>query len=215
MNFFSFIYKAIFRPIGCLIFLIVFLILGVIASTCEGISQHFTNKHKGVYREYIANGDYEEAYRYAIEENLDITDILGKQTYELLMRGKVNKAHTLCAHEDQMYVYFHALTSNIVAIYDATNLKTIFMAFSMVPYPSPNNYGLSNDFKKQWGLEDRYYSSNDIVKENNRAIESLCTYIKAKGNKDDVTILFEYLQPVPSSKDPDYTDVNRIKDKFK
>ena len=215
MNFFSFIYKAIFRPIGCLIFLIVFLILGLIASTCEGFSQRHTDKHMGVYREYIENGEYEEAHRYAVAEHLEIAEVISKQTYEFLMTGKVNKAQALCAREDQMYVYFHTLTSNIIAIYDVTNFKTIFMAFSLIPYPSPNSYSLSDDFKKQWGLGDHYYSCDDIAKENNRAIESLCTYIKAKEDNTDIAPLLEFLQPEPNGDTPDYTDVNRIKDKFK
>ncbi len=215
MNFFSFLYQAIFRPIGCLVTIIVICVLGLLVQTCEGIMGVFTDNYVEQYREYIKEGNYEKACEYASEHNLNLSELLAKQTYDFLMAGNIQQAQYLCARENEMYVFFHTLTSNIQVLYDTHGIDPICMAFSMVPYPSPNDYSLPDDFKKQWGLDDRsYYHSNQIFSENNRAIETLCNYLKAKGKAEDISKVLDYLQPSHGDKGPDYGDVKRIKSKF-
>ncbi len=216
MNFFSFLYKAIFQPLGCMITIIVLCILGLLVETCEGITGYFTDNYYEEYRELIKEGDYDEAHEYAQKHKLDLTDLLEKQTYDFLIAGDMKDAQYLCARENQMYVFFHTLTSNIQAIYDAHGIEPILLAFSMIPYPSSNDYSLSDEFRKQWGLNNRsYYPTEQIISENNRAIETLCNFLKPKGQTEEIMKVLEYLQPKPGDKGPDYTDVKRIKNKFK
>lgn len=166
-------------------------------------------------REYVVEKKYDKAHEYAVSKHLDVAKVLGEQVYDLMLAGNITEAHTICAHEDQMYVYFHALTSNIQTIYDAQGIEEVCLAFSMVPYPSPLDYGLSDDFKRQWGLDThKYHSHDDIVGENNRAIESLGNYLKGKNQLKGFSALLEYLQPLSDGQGSNTKDVERIKSNF-
>lgn len=215
MGFFEFLYKALFRPVGCLITFCVLMILGGIVEMCDGVSGFFTDSQEDTYREYVVEKKYDKAHEYAVSKHLDVAKVLGEQVYDLMLAGNITEAHTICAHEDQMYVYFHALTSNIQTIYDAQGIEAVCLAFSMVPYPSPLDYGLSDDFKRQWGLDThKYHSHDDIVGENNRAIESLGNYLKGKNQLKGFSALLEYLQPLSDGQGSNTKDVERIKSKF-
>lgn len=215
MGCFDFLYKALFRPLGCLFAFILLMILGGIVEMCEGVTNFFTGGKEDTYREYIVDKEYDKAHEYAVSKHLDVSKVLGEQVYDLMLEGNITEAHTICAHEDQMYVYFHTLTSNVQTIYDAQGIDAINHAFSMVPYPSPLDYGLSDDFKRQWGLDPhKYHSHDDIVGENNRAIESLGNYLKAKNRLTEFSLLLDYLQPTANSTEPDMSEVERIKRKF-
>lgn len=215
MGFFEFLYKALFRPVGCLITFCVLMILGGIVEMCDGVFGFFTDSQEDTYREYVVEKKYDKAHEYAVSKHLDVAKVLGEQVYDLMLAGNITEAHTICAHEDQMYVYFHALTSNIQTIYDAQGIEAVCLAFSMVPYPSPLDYGLSDDFKRQWGLDThKYHSHDDIVGENNRAIESLGNYLKGKNQLEGFSALFEYLQPLSDGQGSNTKDVERIKSKF-
>ena len=52
------------------------------------------------------------------------------------------------------------------------------------------------------------------VSENNRAIETLGNYMKAKGNTNGLNQILEYLQPSYEKGQPVYDDIIRIKMKF-
>lgn len=215
MGCFDFLYKALFRPLGCLFTFILLMILGGIVEMCDGITGFFTSGQEDTYREYILDKDYDKAHEYAVSKHLDVSKVLGEQVYDLMLSGNVVEAHTICAHEDQMYVYFHTLTSNVQTIYDVQGIDAICLAFSMIPYPSPSDYSLSDDFKRQWGLDPhKYHSHDDIVSENNRAIESLGNYLKAKNRLAGFKALLEYLQPTANTNGPDTSEVERIKRKF-
>lgn len=216
MGFFDFLYKGLFRPVGCLIIFVILLIIGGVGEMCMGVVNIFTGSQEETYREYILDKKYDKAHEYAVSKHLDVSKVLGEQVYDLMLEGKVEEAHTICAHEDQMYVYFHALTANIQPIYDAQGLDAVSLAFSMIPYPSPLDYGLSDDFKRQWGIAPhKYTSQDDIASENNRAIESLGNYLKAKNKLDGYNALLDYLQPIHNGKDTDSREVERIRKKFK
>lgn len=216
MGIFDFLYKGLFRPVGCLCVFVVLLIIGGIGEMCMGVVNVFTDSQEDTYREYIVKKKYDKAHEYAVSHNLDVAKVLGEQVYDLMLAGSMTEAHTICAHEDQMYVYFHALTSNVQTIYDAQGLDAVTLGFSMIPYPSPLDYGLSDDFKRQWGLDThKYHSHADIVGENNRAIESLGNYLKAKNRLDGFSALCEYLQPLSDNNSLDTKDVERIKNKFR
>lgn len=217
MNLFSFLYKtlmSVVRPIGCLIALIVIIVFGSISALFQKCSNSITDGQMETYREYIEKGEYAEARKYAINNKLDISEVITQQAYELMIQGEISNAKNLCAHENQMNAYFEALVTNIQEIYEAQGLNAVSMAFAMIPYPSPNEYSLSDDFKAQWGLQG-YQSTSTIINKNNRAIESLCTYIVAQNKNEDLSIILQYLQPLPDTKKPNYDEVNRIKKKFK
>lgn len=215
MGCFEFLYKSLFRPLGCLIAFVLLMILGGIVEMCEGVSGLFTSSKEDTYREYIVGKEYDKAHEYAVSNNLEVGKVLGEQVYDLMLKGSITEAHSICAHEDQMYVFFHALTSNIQTIYDAQGIDAVSLAFSMIPYPSPLDYGLSDDFKRQWGLDThKFHSHNDIVGENNRAIESLGNYLKGKNQLEGFSALFEYLQPLSDGQGLNTKDVERIKSKF-
>lgn len=215
MGFFEFLYKALFRPVGCLVTILLIIVLGGITNMCESVTGFFTAGHESTYREYIADKDYDKAHEYALKKHLDVAKVLGAQVYELMLEGKMAEAHTICAHEDQMYVYFHTLTSNVQTIYDAQGIEPVCLAFSMIPYPSPSSYSLPDDFKHQWGMKlGTHFSRIDIVSENNRAIESLGNYLKAKGELEGFSTLLDYLQPTGEGKEGT-DELARIKKKFK
>lgn len=215
MGFFDFLYKALFKPAGCLITFCILMILGGIVEMCDGVTGFFTESQEDTYRVYILNKDYDKAREYAVSKHLDVAKVLGEQVYNLMLEGNITEAHTVCAHEDQMYVYFHTLTSNILTIYDAQGIDTVCLAFSMIPYPSPSEYSLSDDFKRQWGLNPhKYHSHDEIMSENNRATESLGNYLKDKNKLTDFAVLTEYLQPAADSNGSNASEVERIKTKF-
>lgn len=215
MGCFEFLYKSLFRPLGCLIAFVLLMILGGIVEMCEGVSGLFTSSKEDTYREYIVGKEYDKAHEYAVNNNLEVGKVLGAQVYELMLEGKMAEAHTICAHEDQMYVYFHTLTSNVQTIYDAQGIEPVCLAFSMIPYPSPSSYSLPDDFKHQWGMKlGTHFSRIDIVSENNRAIESLGNYLKAKGELEGFSTLLDYLQPTGEGKEGT-DELARIKKKFK
>lgn len=215
MGFFDFLYKGLVRPMGCLLFFILMLVLGILMELGEGVVGMFTGNKMETYREYITDKEYDKAKEYAISNELDVKEVLSEQTYEYMKQGDFAAAQNLCAHQDQMYVYFHTLTSNIQALYDNNGTAKLALAFSMIPYPSPTSEYISDDFKKQWGYgKSDYVSKDEIVNENNRAIESLGNYVKAKGSTNGMSQLLEYLQPTTESGKINNDEVNRIKKKF-
>lgn len=215
MGFFDFLFKAFVKPLGCLVILIVLCVLSIIINVTEGIGSYFTGNKMETYREYIADKEYEKAHEYALNNNLDVKEVLTEQAYELMKEGDYVGAQSLCARQDQMYLYFHTLASNIQSLYEANGIESLAIAFSLIPYPSPASEYLSDDFKKQWGFEQyRYHSKGDIVLENNRSIEALGNYLKAKGTTDGFEKILEYLQPTYEDGTQNNDEVNRIKKKF-
>lgn len=189
MGFFDFLYKGLVRPMGCMIMGAVFLVLGLIIKCTESVSDLFAGTPR--------------------------SEELAEEVFDMLREGKAVKAKELCSKEDHMYVYFHVLTSNLQTVYDSRGIKNVRLALSLIPFPSPMEYRLSDEFQKHWQMDDSYPSQPDIADECNRGIEALCTYLQVKGRQKDIPMVLDFLQPQASYDGaPDYDDVERIKQKF-
>ncbi len=214
MGFFEFLYKSLVKPVGCIITIIILVVLSVIVCISDGVGNFFKGNKMETYREYITNGEYDKACDYALAHDLDISDVLSKQTYDKLMDGDISEAQALCARYDQMYVFFHTFLTNLQAVYDKKGINAVVLAFSMIPYPSPSESIISEDCLLQWGIKDSFYSQKSIAEENNRCIEALCQYLQAKGKDSDIDVVLNFLQPCNNYEDISEDEVNRIKNKF-
>lgn len=189
MGFFDFLYKGLVRPVGCLLAFIFMIVLGSILQCTESVTTLFSGTPR--------------------------SEELATEVFDMLKEGKTIEAKELCSKEDRMYVYFHVLTSNLQTVYDAQGIDEVCLALSLVPFPSPMEYSLSDEFKKHWQMDDSYPTQPDIAEACNRGIEALCTYLQVKGKQKDIPKVLEFLQPKASYNDaPNYDDVNRIKQKF-
>ena len=61
MGFFDFLYKGLVRPMGCLLFFILMLVLGILMELGEGVVDMFTDNKMETYREYITDQEYDKA----------------------------------------------------------------------------------------------------------------------------------------------------------
>lgn len=189
MGFFDFLYKGLVRPMGCLVMFLIMIVLGTILQCTEGVANLFSGTPK--------------------------SEKLATEVFDMLREGKTVEAKELCSKEDHMYVYFHVLTSNLQTVYDAQGIDEVRLAFSLVPFPSPMEQSLSDEFKKHWQMDDSYPTQPDIAEECNRGIEALCTYLQVKGKQRDIPKVLEFLQPKASYDGvPEYDEVDRIKQKF-
>lgn len=189
MGFFDFLYKGLLRPVGCLVIFIIIIVLGSIVRCTEGVADIFSDTPK--------------------------SEKLSTEVFDMLKEGKTVEAKELCSKEDHMYVYFHVLTSNLQTVYDAQGIDEVRLALSLVPFPSPMEHSLSDEFQKHWQMDDSYPTQPDIAAECNRGIEALCTYLLVKGKQSDIPKVLEFLQPKASyNGDPEYDEVERIKQKF-
>lgn len=189
MGFFDFLYKGLVRPVGCFIIFILLAVLGAIGQCTEGVVDMFsgTPKHEK----------------------------LASEVLDMLKEGQIVEAKELCSKEDHMYVYFHVLTSNLQTVYDAQGIDNVRLALSLVPFPSPTEYSLSDEFKQHWKMKDSYPKQPDVAEECNRGIEALCTYLQVKGKQKDIPKVLEFLQ-LKALYDgaPSNDEVERIKKKF-
>lgn len=189
MGFFDFLYKGLVRPMGCLVIFIIMIVLGSILQCTESVAHMFSGTPK--------------------------SEKLAAEVFDMLKEGKTMEAKELCSREDHMYVYFHVLTSNLQTVYDAQGIEEVRLALSLVPFPSPMEYYLSDEFKKHWQMDNSYPKQPDIAEECNRGIEALCTYLQVKGMQNDIPKVLDFLQPKASYNDlPNNDDVYRIKQKF-
>jgi len=133
----------------------------------------------------------------------------------MLKEGDSVGAKELCSKNDQMYVYFHVLMSNLQVVYDNNGIDEVRRAISLVPFPSPMEYSISKDMENHWKFRDTYPTQPKIADECNRGIESLCNYLLIKQCKEDIPLVLEFLQPRATIEDGlDETEVERIKRKF-
>ena len=189
MGFFDFLYKGFVRPVGCLTTFIIIIVLGIIVQCTEGVADMFSGTPR--------------------------SEELATEVFDMLKEGKAVEAKELCSKEDHMYVYFHVLTSNLQTVYDSQGIDEVRLALSLVPFPSPMEHSLSDEFKKHWKMDDSYPTQPDIAEECNRGIEALCTYLQVKGRQKDIAKVLEFLQPKASYDGvPDNDEVERIKQKF-
>lgn len=194
MGFFDFLYKGLLRPVGCLIIFILMVVLGAIGQCAQSVEGLFSESFSGTPK----------------------SEELTADVYDMLKEGNIVEAKELCSKEEHMYVYFHVLTSNLQTVYDAHGIDDVRLALSLVPFPSPTEYSLSDEFKQHWQMDDSYPSQQDIAEECNRGIEALCTYLQVKGKRNDIAKVLEFLQPKASFEGgPSYDEVERIKQKFK
>lgn len=119
-------------------------------------------------------------------------DDYARYSLDLILNGEAAKAIDVCINGNMMNAYFNSLTTNIQKIYDKQGMDYICLAFSMIQYPSSGSYDLSDSCKKEWGKE--YHYTSEINEKNNRAIETLCTYIRAQKKKEKLSELLEYLK---------------------
>lgn len=189
MGFFEFLYKGLVRPMGCLMMFIIMIVLGLVLQCSDGVANMFSGTPR--------------------------SEELATEVFDMLKEGKAVDAKELCSKEDQMYVYFHVLTSNLQTVYDARGIDNVRLALSLVPFPSPMEYSVSDEFQKHWQMEDSYPTQPDIAEECNRGIEALCTYLQVKGKQKDIPKVLEFLQPQASFDDsPNYDEVDRIMQMF-
>lgn len=187
MGFFDFL-SNVSRPVGCLIIFVVLAIFGLIGQCTESVVNWLSGPPK--------------------------SEKLATEVLIMLKEGKAAEAKELCAKEEHMYVYFHVLTSNLQTVYDAQGMGKVRLALSLVPFPSPMEYRLSDEFQKHWKMKD-HATQPDIAEECNRGIEALCTYLQVKGKHKDIPKVLGFLQPKATYSDlPNYDEVNRIRQKF-
>lgn len=174
---------------GCLVAFLIIIVLGSILQCTEGVANLFSGTPR--------------------------SEELATEVFDMLKEGRTMEAKELCSKEDYMYVYFHVLTSNLQTVYDARGIEEVRLALSLVPFPSPMEHSLSDEFQKHWQMDDSYPSQPDIAEECNRGIEALCTYLQVKEKQKDIPKVLEFLQPKASFDGvPEYDDVERIKQKF-
>lgn len=189
MGFFDFLYKGLMRPVGCLVIIVIMTVLGLIGQCAQGVANMFSGTPR--------------------------SEELTTEVFDMLKEGKVVEAKELCSKEDHMYVYFHVLTSNLQTVYDAKGIDDVRLALSLIPFPSPSEYSLSDEFKSHWQMEDSYPDQPDIAEECNRGIEAFCTYLQVKGKQEDIPKVLEFLQPKATYDDTtNNDDVERIRQKF-